>query len=925
MKTYWQQLVITVMLGAGSAFPGFVLAQQRCENGIREQGLITDPTGAVIAGAQVTAGDRQRVMTDATGHFMFPCVPVALARITVHADGFAPGTARAGKIAAGVASINLQLEIAHVETDVQVGENATATDADHGAGTRMLTRHDVQQLADDPDDFQRELQALAASGGGVSGAATIVVDGFQNPSALPPKGSIASIRIDPDLFSAEYEDPPYDGARIEIFTKPGADEFHGALFLTDSDSSFNANDPFSVTGTPGGKRRYGFELSGPVIPKRSGFALGLEKRDIDEFNVVNAVILNAEDTQVPFQQTVPAPQRLWIASARNDWQLSKKDIATVSFEANVNNLSNQGIGGLTLAEAGYSSLISEYDMRFSNLLTLNPNLLQETRIGYSWKRAEQTPLTTTPSIEVAGYFTGGGATSQNLNGRERDLEVDDDLSVTRGKHDLKFGVQSLGIFMHEYDPNTFNGAYVFGGGSAPELDANDNPTGQTTSVSGIEQYRRALLNLPGGTPTTYQLTTGYPLVPFTQWRLALFAQDSVKVAPHLTIAGGFRYQIQTVPSSFANYAPRVGISWAPDKKEAWVFHLRTGVFHQPDLPVYATDVYRLNGTRQQEKTVYLPSYSDPLSPTPGAIQVSTLERFSPNFHLMSSFQAQFHIEHSFKGGWHAAATYYITSDWGRLRTRNINAPIVSSSIGTPPDLTTALLAPRPIMPNENILQYENSGHLDGGVLVAGGGRSNGKRFDFSVDWVHLNVKTDTASTPTITSPQSSYSQAGESSRANWQGANQVYGGCDFHLPFKVELSSQLDSISGQRYNITTGTDANGDGNFNDRASFASAPGPGVYSTRYGLLTTNTVNGDLPRNFGAMTATLHVDANLSRDIILNPKGKEHLRTLTFNARSANLVNHTNVTAVNTILSSGTLGQPLTAETARRVELGVRFSF
>jgi len=61
----------------------------------------------------------------------------------------------------------------------------------------------------------------------------------------------------------------------------------------------------------------------------------------------------------------------------------------------------------------------------------------------------------------------------------------------------------------------------------------------------------------------------------------------------------------------------------------------------------------------------------------------------------------------------------------------------------------------------------------------------------------------------------------------------------------------------------------------------------------------------------MTAVLHIDANLSRTFQLNPKDKDHLRTLTFNARTSNLVNHTNVTAVNTVLSSGKLGQPLTA--------------
>jgi hypothetical protein len=99
----------------------------------------------------------------------------------------------------------------------------------------------------------------------------------------------------------------------------------------------------------------------------------------------------------------------------------------------------------------------------------------------------------------------------------------------------------------------------------------------------------------------------------------------------------------------------------------------------------------------------------------------------------------------------------------------------------------------------------------------------------------------------------------------------------------------------------------------------------VYSTRFGLLTANTVNGDVPRNLGTMPATLHLDANLSRIFTLKPVDKDNPRTLTFNARSANLVNHTNVTAVNTILPSSTLGAPLTAETARRVELGVRFAF
>jgi hypothetical protein len=221
------------------------------------------------------------------------------------------------------------------------------------------------------------------------------------------------------------------------------------------------------------------------------------------------------------------------------------------------------------------------------------------------------------------------------------------------------------------------------------------------------------------------------------------------------------------------------------------------------------------------------------------------------------------------------------------------------------------------------LQYQNSGHASGNIFVAGGDRNAGKHATISVYYVHVNAKSDAVET--VGSPQSSYSNRGEVSHADWAADNAVYASGTLHLPYKLEWSWILDARNGQPYNIAIGTDVNGDGNFNDRPSYAAASGSGVYSTRFGLLTTNTVNGDVPRNLGSMPYTLHLDGNLSRVFTLNPGDKDHPRTFTFNARSSNLVNHTNVTAVNTILSSSTLGAPLTAETARRVELGVRFAF
>jgi hypothetical protein len=69
----------------------------------------------------------------------------------------------------------------------------------------------------------------------------------------------------------------------------------------------------------------------------------------------------------------------------------------------------------------------------------------------------------------------------------------------------------------------------------------------------------------------------------------------------------------------------------------------------------------------------------------------------------------------------------------------------------------------------------------------------------------------------------------------------------------------------------------------------------------------------------MPGTVHLDTNLSRSFTL-PVAKDHPRTFTFNARSANLLNHTSVTAVNTILSSGAVGRPVAAENRSPYRVG-----
>ncbi|GGG93894.1 hypothetical protein GCM10011586_05860 [Silvibacterium dinghuense] len=889
-----------------------------CSNGVRIEGTVTDATGAAIPGAHVAVDGRQPVTTtDGGGQYVLPCVAAGASTITAQASGFAPATAAINRTSNGTAHINLQLAIATVSASVQVRADTQTLDTSSGASTTTLSASEVQQLPDDPDDLLQELQLLASAGGGSTTSATVVVDGFQNGSTMPPKSAIASIRINPDPISPEYPKPDMDGGRIEITTKPGSDKYHGALFFNDSDASFNANDPFAVTSTPAGKRRYGFELSGPVVAQKSGFALALEKRDINEFNVVNAVILDANGNQAAEHDTVNAPQELWIASARGDLQVTPNDIASLSYAARVNSLGNQGVGGLILPEAGYSSRIAEYDLRFTNTQTLSANLLHETHIGYTWKRTEQLPNSTEPSLQVSGYFTGGGATSQNLNNRERDLEIDDDVMATLGKHTLKFGAQALGIFLHDYDPDTFNGAFTFGGGSAPVLDSSNQPTDTTTTITPLEQYRRALLGLAGGTPTTYAVTNGTPLVPYAQWQLALYGEDTIKLLPRLTVTAGLRYALQTTPATSANFGPRLGLAWSPDRASHWSTHLRAGIFNLPFDTTYAAEAYRLDGERQKQTTVYSPDFDRPLTPTSSSIAVANRWQFSHAMLQIPIAEFAAGVEVDLPHHWHPSVWYSWYSAWDDHRTVNINAPIVASSSGVAPDPTAALLAPRPGAPNLNIFEYQNTAHTRGGAFWAGIEQKANAHWTLSLGYWNVDFRGDSDT------PQSSYSDRGEVGRPDWQSSGALLED-DFKFPFRIELSSQIYWHFNTPYNITTGTDDNGDGTFNDRPSYASTAGNGVYSTPFGLMTANAVNGNVPRNLGTMPTIVHMYSNLSRAFHLS-SSKDRPLTLTLNARGANVLNHTNVTAVNTVVSSDAVGQPVAAEAARRLELGARFAF
>ncbi len=265
-------------------------AQQCSTGGGRVAVEVLDVTGAAVVGATVHVAGDMAGRSDGRGHYNSSCIAAGSHSVAVQAPGFADLVEHA---TAGGPVLTVRLKPVTVMTTVNAAEEEPVSTESVG-GTKTLDQKDIKQLADDPDEFARQLQVLAAAAGGAPGQAIIAVDGFQNSGRIPPKSAIAFIRVNPDLFSAEYERPPYQGGRVEIYTKPGQSKLHGALFTTQSAQFMNAKDPFAPSRAAIGKQRYGFELGGPVVTNHSDFFVALEHRQIDQFAVVNAVTLDSE-------------------------------------------------------------------------------------------------------------------------------------------------------------------------------------------------------------------------------------------------------------------------------------------------------------------------------------------------------------------------------------------------------------------------------------------------------------------------------------------------------------------------------------------------------------------------------------------------------------------------------------------------------
>ncbi len=366
-----------------------------------------------------------------------------------------------------------------------------------------------------------------------------------------------------------------------------------------------------------------------------------------------------------------------------DWQLGPKNTFIASYSANVNDLRNVSVGGTNLAETGYNSSQYEHILRLTDVTTVSPHLMHEARAQFRWDGETDTPVSTAPQVQVAGAFTGGGSTLGNQRLHEFNIEADDDAILTTKRHTLKFGTQFMVYNEHQQLTTNFNGTYTFGGGTAPVLDANGHPVpGQTETITGLEQYRRALLGLAGGTPTAFSNVVGTPTVDFTQIQDVLFIQDDWNVGHGVHVSGGFRYYMQTAPLTLNSATPRFGVVWSPTKKGTWTLHAHAGMFAGRFGEQDYAEVMRQDGVHRVTSIVYNPVFNDPFSA--GATPIHSMRTFSPHIQNMTWQAENIGGTRTLPHGWNVSADYYFGRLWNYGRSRNINSPMNNDPMGPRP-------------------------------------------------------------------------------------------------------------------------------------------------------------------------------------------------------------------------------------------------
>jgi len=595
----------------------------------------------------------------------------------------------------------------------------------------------------------------AAPGNGLAGAlgSTSVLGGT---NSLVSVDAMQEFRIQTSTFAPEFGRTP--GGQISIVTRSGTNQFHGTIFNYLRNDVFDANDWFNgyINNPPLPKAKerqddFGGTLGGPILKNRTFFFVSYEGLRLrlpqtaltkvpdanpqDPFSrqFANSILqpyLNAfplpngpevldaggnHQGVAQFNTSYTNPATLNAYSLRIDHRVSDKLNAFGRYDYSPSQLSQRGsnaglstvspsrattqTGTLGVTWAPSTLLANDFRFNYSSTDSSLSSYLDDfggaVKLGALPFPTPFTSLNGSFLLSVSSLATlepGNLLAGVNAHHRQRQLNFVDSVSLQRGSHAIKFGVDFRRLSPQLHPLTYGQNAYFF-----------DLPSFEAASPF--------LVNVSSNLPVTLLFRN-----------LGVFAQDTWRVAPGLTLTYGLRWDTDFVPASlsgpgfpavvgfnlsnlanlalapagtspykttYGNVAPRIGLAYQLSQSPRWQMVIRGGFGIFYDLATSEAGNLAQLGTYPfgGSKSVLGPALGGtatfPLSSTdeapaqiapPNASNLGTLDAFDPKLQLPHTLQWNVAIEQSLGKQQSVSASYVGAAGRRLLQSAYISNP-----------------------------------------------------------------------------------------------------------------------------------------------------------------------------------------------------------------------------------------------------------